>query len=302
MKYCNHSLVFALIISINSFSQNSFLGPSETVNTDKINSAASQTDSGGTDSISKQETVDSSDIISNPFLSGGEIPSTSESPAEIDGPEKPSLDIILDLGIGISTTLLKAKPEDISIGKKPNFLFDLGIIVPFFQLFYTEVSVRFLQLKYSLSDSISGFNGSYSRTDTDEYMRFLSAPINLGMRFNIGPVVPYFYASFEPAYLTSAGRYTINETYLFPFNDGDTGSLYYAKITEDKRTTRHRERHQIFLGGGIGLEISYGYGAVYFDGTFMFALMAPGTKNTSPYLKSSSMKYFPILLGIRFYL
>lgn len=296
MKCINHSLIFALILTVNLFSQNPFIDSSKVKNKDVIIDTVSQTETAETGSIAEQETTDSSAEIINPFFSDDELTSAPESS---DEPEGAAIDIILDLSIGVSTTLFKAEPKTISTGLKPNFLFDLGVIVPFLQRLYAGVSVRFLQLTYSLSDSVPGLHGSYLKTDTDECMRFLSAPVNLGMRFELGPVVPYFYATFEPAYLTSASRYTVNKTYVVSPIDSAT---LYVESTDDKKTTKQRERHQIFLGGGIGLEISYGYGAVYLDGSFLFALLEPGTQNTSPAQTSSSMKYFPISLGIRFFL
>lgn len=216
--------------------------------------------------------------------------------------DKFTLDLILDISRGVSVTKLNAvKPDYISTKNKANFLFDIGIMIPFKKWFFTSINFRYVKLKFSLYNKTTSTMGDTVIVDTEESINFISAPIKFGMRYDKGPVVPYFYANIEPAYLTASGQFVITESnHIFADN-----TQVKTTITQDIETTDFRERHQIFIGGGAGFEISYGYGYIYIDAGCQYALFEtdePKDEKSRPLRSSSRIIYFPMSLGIRFYL
>lgn len=215
--------------------------------------------------------------------------------------DKFTLDLILDISRGVSLTKLNAvEPDEISTKSKANFLFDIGIMIPFKKWFFASIYFRYMKLKFSLYRKTT-FSIGQTTVDTEEFMNFISAPIKLGIRYKMGPVVPYFYADIEPAYLTASGQFAIEETHTV-FLDNTQSNI---TETQDIETTDYRERHQIFIGGGVGVEISYGYGYIYFDAGCQYALFEtdePNDEKSRPLRSSSRIIYFPMSLGIRFYL
>ncbi len=237
------------------------------------------------------------------------IPQNNDTAAS-DGPElfeedQVVLDLQLNLSLGISLTEFKL-PEDASTQMKPRFLLDVGVVIPFLKWFYAGVSLKYLQLSVGLSKSYSTFPNDYpvvtGTIKTEEKLTYVSAAVKCGMRFELETILPYFYIGIEPAYLTAAGQYTVENTHtLWDVN----GPEQFDKIQTDNRVTRQRERHQIFAGGGIGLEIFYGYGSIIIDGGLLYGLFDNDESNdTKSVFKRTSCRifYFPVSLGIRFYL
>ncbi len=220
-------------------------------------------------------------------------------------PDPVVFDILLNLSLGISLTEFKLE-QDVSTQMKPRFLLDAGVIVPFSRWFFAGVSLRYLQLSAGLSKSYSTFPNDYpvvsGTIKTEEKLTYVSAAVKCGMRFELDAISPYFYLGIEPAYLTAAGQYTVENIRTLW---GVTGPEQIDKIITDNRVTRQRERHQIFAGGGIGLEIFYGYGSVFIDAGLNYALFDNDESNDAKSVfkrKSCRIFYFPVSLGIRFYL
>ena len=220
--------------------------------------------------------------------------------------DKFKLDLILDISRGMSITQFTVKsPDYIATEPKADFLFDIGLMLPFKKWFFTSVSFRYMKLKFSLSEELISSLGQTTMsmtTGTEESMNFISAPIKFGMRFDMGVIIPYFYADMEAAYLTACSQFSVRDVHaIFP----DSSEYLLSNDVKDINTTDYRERHQIFIGGGIGLEISYGYGYIYLDGGCQVALFEtdePNDVKSLPLRTSSRIIYFPISLGIRFYL
>ncbi len=317
MRYILTVLIITLLLHFNAFSQNHFITPSEEYGNIEITDTAQQEDLQETkivdEKITSVETGDTSFVSGNDTTSQDEAPAinpflaeeeTASLPEPQDISKKPKIDILVDLSVGMNSTLfeatpeIKSEPETFSTGTKLDFIFEAGVMIPFLKRFYAGIFLRYFGLKYNLSDSIPGVNGSYSTIDTEESLHFLSVPIKLGANIEFNIFTPYVFAEFQPAYLTSAVRHTSTENYtIFP-----DSALLFTNPEEDKDITEQRERHQIFAGAGVGLDISYGYGSVYLEGGVMFALREPGIGDSSPVLKSSEIRYFPFSLGVRFFL
>lgn len=255
------------------------------------------------DTLGVEEKKDEGEQIINPFLAGDlDIPEESE--VETD---KSAFDIILDISRGFSMTHFEVEPTAFKFAESKgcyDFLFDIGILVPIKKWFFAELSFRFMKLRYKLSYSYKTKVISSIQTNTintEEVISFISAPIDIGIRFDLGRVIPYLYGEITPAYLTGGNQLAVieNET-LFP----DSTKTSW-KIMEDIDVTDQRERHQIFLGGGIGMEIYYGYGTIYIDGAFQIACFDPDEEydnKSKPKREAKRLIYFPISLGLRFYL
>ena len=256
-----------------------------------------------------EEQVESSDIPENPFTSDEETISEAETVEKQEGEERRIIDILVDLGIGASLSRFTIKPEDVSVEGKPSFLFNPGVLIPFKRLFFAGISIRYMQLSVDLSRSYSTISGNYPSTSvktyTNEIMTFVSVPVKVGMRFELGKIIPYFYADIEPAYLTGSNQFISEEIHTV-FMDGSEYFLPGEKNTKDMETTDNRKREQIFIGGGIGIEIPYGYGSVYLDGGCQYGVfdtdISEEQGHSMPWRSGSSVIYFPVSLGIRFFL
>lgn len=305
------STYLAFIISILSctlaFSQNPFL--SDTTSKKEVKQADTAKDPVNPFVSSDEDTSSASKAPVNPFLSEEEIVSETES---FDEAEEGGIDILVDLGLGVSLSRFFIEPEDVSTKGKPSFVFNPGVIIPFAKRFYGGIAIRYMQLSVDLSHSSSSVDDSYvkitAKTNTNEIMTFLSVPIKLGMRFETPIVTPYFYVDIEPAYLTGSNQFVSKEVRAI-FPDGKEYLMPGEQNTSDINSTDYRERHQIFVGGGIGIEISYGYGYVYIDGCCQYAVFETDNPDFNmkidhsvPYRSSSRVIYFPVSLGIRFYL
>ncbi len=256
--------------------------------------------------VSAQEetiTEDSTETTSNPFLAEEEGGVPAEEPEA--GFEQGGVDILLDLGVGVSLSYFTVKPDYINTEMKPDFLFQPAMIIPFARLFYGSIALRYLRVSLKMSYNLTSFSNTETITiseNTDELLSYISVPCKVGMRFNVGIFTPYFYTDVEPAYLSSAEQYIKSEKEIIYAS----GVKFVAPETEDRNTTDYRERLQLFAGGGIGLDISYGYGSVYIDGGIQVALLdtdhGDGLEVSRPYRTSVKFIYFPITIGIRFYL
>ena len=314
MRYIFNALIFILLFHFKGISQKPAITTSEESERKETAEISSQETGLIDEKKISVETDDSSYVPENdttsqneepainPFLTENEIASVTEPQ---DTLKKPKINILLDLSIGMNSTIFEAtpeiesEPEAFSTETKLDFIFEAGVMVPFLKRLYAGISLRYFGLKYSLSDSIPGMNGSYSTINTEENLHFLSVPIKLGVNLEFSVFSPYLFAEFQPAYLTSAARHTSTINYSVFLPDS---AILLTNPVEDKDITELRERHQIFAGAGVGLAVSYGYGSVYIEGGFMYALRKPGLRSSSPVLKSSKIKYFPFSLGIRFYL
>ncbi len=263
----------------------------------------------------RADNADETDVPANPFFtddepgtdaiadSGADAVSLSTDDAAPDQgddyPGRKRIDILLDLSAGFGySTLLHVTPEHYTIEGKGNFLFSCGVLVPFLRVLYSRISVSYFQVVYGTSFTTPDAIDMYvTRTGTERF-NFLSAPIHLGCRFDLGRVLPFVYFHLEPAYLTSAGRYTETDIYA-TFSD----TTYLESSTaEDADITMDRQRHQIFIGAGAGIELMYGYGSIYINGGFRYPLRNPGDANSKPVRIESTFINFPFSLGIRFYL
>lgn len=248
-----------------------------------------------------EKSEDTSDTVENPFLAQAE---TSEVEDDAFEDEEGGLDFLVDLAVGVSLPRLEIKPDNITSEGRPSFLFNAGIIIPFAKWFYGGISVRYLQFAFNLSkaDTTKALGSvMQNEFDTREKMTFVSAPIQLGMRFEIGLFTPYFYADIEPAYMTGGHQFAKVTTNTMFMNGDVEKETYNADID----LTDLREELQLFVGGGIGLEMSYGYGAIYVDGSFQWApkqIDKSTDLKSLPLRTSSKALYFPVTIGIRFFL
>jgi hypothetical protein len=231
-------------------------------------------------------------------------PQTQTQARENFGDEKKLIDILLDISQGFTMTRFIVKePDYISTRGKYDFTYAIGIMLPFKQRFYAEVGFRYMRLKFSLSSTLwSSVTNQTVSTDTKyELMNFVSLPVQLGMRFEIRRFIPFFYIDCVPAYLTAGSQYVVVKSETI-FSDG---SKMKSTYTQDIETTKNRARFQTALGGGIGLEWLYGYGSIYLDGSCQFVLGDPDAKNDTvslPQRTASRLIYFPVSLGLRFFL
>ena len=256
--------------------------------------------------VSETEQSDDSETPENPFLTGEETVSVDEP---LDETEGGGIDLLVDLGLGVSLSRFFIEPEDLTTEGKPSFLFNPGVIIPFAKRFFAGISVRYMQISVDLSSSYSTISDNYPSTSvktyTNEIMTFISVPLKLGMRFELSKIIPYFYADIEPAYLTGSNQFISEEIHTV-FTDGSEYFLPGEKNTKDMETTGNRKREQIFVGGGIGIEFPYGYGSVYIDGGCKYGVfdtdISEAQGHSMPWRNASSVIYFPVSLGIRFFL
>lgn len=250
---------------------------------------------GDTAARSAQSVYEDSSI--NPFLSQREPYADEQTTSESD---KWTIDILLDLSAGFGyTRIYDIKPEYISTDGKGNFLFSLGVMIPFVKLLYAKASINYFRVTYATSFTTPNAIDMYVTRTGDEVLSFIGGSVDFGIRLDPEwPVFPFIYGVLEPAFLTTAGRLTVTETYT-TFSDN---AYLSSKSSENNDITLNRERHQIFIGAGIGCEVNYGYGSVYIDCGFRHPLLEPGDTNSKPERSASKLMYFPLSLGIRFYL
>lgn len=245
---------------------------------------------------SKDSSIEDSKIADVTNSTEATLPDSS-SQQERDFP----LDLLIDLSIGANMNLLMVEPNYISTEGKANFYSSAGIIVPFGRWFYAGVSVCFMKLSCDFHNTDTAYvNGTFiNKTTSEELLTFISAPIKIGVRFDAGTVAPYFYAEFEPAYLASSYLNAKEESEVTYIDDGP--KQFFEKTTESE-TTMYRERHQIFLGGGAGIEISYGYGAVYINAGCNYSMLDEGNEKSKPLRNKCRILHFPVSIGVRFFI
>lgn len=334
MKRAQVVLIIALI-SLYSFGQDTVIQSIDTLSAEKSEPPviAEQSDTTSTEVDSASESIPmspeepteqlSDEAFENPFLTGSDDASevveedTQEAKpselttadvtegGEVFEDEGASFDILVDIAIGISLPRFEVEPNSITTSGIPNFIFNGGIILPFAKRFYAGISLRFLQFLYDLSEFDTAHVGTnnpiYTENRAKESYTYLSAPIKVGMKFELGALTPFFYVDFEPAYLI-AGYQNSRKEIKTTFPDSSTS----VKVkTHDVRVVSMRNRFQPFVGGGIGLELSYGYGSIYLDAAIQYNPMDIDKSSSSDVgLNHASCKvlYFPITLGVRFYL
>ncbi|MBN1129932.1 MAG: hypothetical protein JXA71_13145 [Chitinispirillaceae bacterium] len=240
--------------------------------------------------------ADTTDYSSNPFHN----PAMHKTGIMTGiGSNKPLLDLLLDISMGYSLSRFSTGSPLYSSQSKGDLLFNIGVIFPIQELFYVEIAFRNTQIKYGISDSTADMQGSYFTTRAEESMNFISLPIHVGMKFDRGVVSPYCYASCEGALLTASHQLVKRKSYSFFLPDS---AVYVISSVQDEETTGKRARYQVFAGGGIGIEISYGYGVVYLDGGIRAALLETGYRDFPPSETASVLMVFPFSFGLRFYL
>jgi len=249
------------------------------------------------------EEQESAGAQGTPDSLAAEEPARDQSATE-EPEEEQGTDILLDLGIGVSMPRFDVDPATVSTQGKPKFIFMPGILIPFGKRVYTQVSLRYLQLCFELSQEervLSPGQTTWLNYSTRETLTFISLPLLFGMRFQLGPITPYFFGDLEPAVLTAGHQFCKQSRSVV----SDNGGAYYDTLNADIDVTKLREPFQIFIGGGAGFEFSYGYGMVYIDGSIQYGLRkVDKTTDTKslPMRTSNRVLYFPVSLGVRFYL
>lgn len=285
------------------------IGKSEITDSSKVSESKSDKDTFENPFLNDDETItqgeekqkETKDSSGNLFIAEVETETQKDSYNE----ENNSIDIIVDLAVGVSLPRFEVKPNTISSEGKPNFIFSSGIIIPFAKWFYAGISLRYLQFYFIMSEFDTAYTSinapMYQEKEAKESFTFISAPIQLGMRFTVGPMTPYFYLDFEPAYMVAGYQNSKKKVTTF-FLDSTS---QVNETIKDFGTTDKRNQFQPFFGGGIGLEISYGYGSVYFDASLQYSpLDIDKNIEDGSFIKRTSCRvlYIPINLGIRFFL
>jgi hypothetical protein len=215
------------------------------------------------------------------------------------GSQKPLLDLLLDISMGYSLSRFSTDSPFYSSESRGDLLFNIGIILPIGKRFFGEIAFRNTQIKYGMSDSTADQMGSYFTTKSEESRNYISLPMSFGVRHDFGSMAPYAYAVCEPAYLTSSGMMTRRKSHSLFLPDS---AVYTIVSIQDKNVIDSRTRYQVFLGGGIGTEISYGYGLIYLDAGVRVAMRESGYLDFTPQETTSTLLFFPISMGLRFYL
>ena len=222
-----------------------------------------------------------------------------------DNEKRGRLDIFVDHSQGMIVPRFKISPKNIAAKGKLSYMFDFGIFVPFLDLFYGGLSLKYSKLSLSLSESFvisSPPQSIHTRIDTKEYLTSISVPFECGMRFKFNNFIPYFYIDIGPSFLTGANQCAVKNTH-FIFDNNGPQKLVEEHI--DLNVRNKRKTLQLFFGGGIGLEIVYSYGSLFADIGCQYALLntvIDKDNKSIPYRTSDGLVYFPISFGLRFYL
>lgn len=217
--------------------------------------------------------------------------------------KKVPFDLLLDISRGISMTrFIVSQPENISTSTNTDYYYDIGVLIPIKKRFFAGVAFRYVQLKFTLRQEIaSSIMNQKTVFTTQELMNYISLPLKFGMRFKIGRFIPYFFADFEGALLTGASQFVRKESVTVYPDSARQSSV----VIQDINTTSSRKRFQPFVGAGAGLEVFYGYGTVVIEGGCQYGLVDPDAENDTksiPVRLSSSIIYFPVSIGLRFFL
>jgi hypothetical protein len=199
---------------------------------------------------------------------------------------------------GANTTLLETAPSS-------SLFFDAGIDLRFLNYFYTSVSCRYLHLCFDVnrleSEEIGLFeNSTISDIRSTEELHYVTVPFSFGMRFQIGSIAPYIFGEIEPALLVGAHLHSRTEL----TTEFENGAELSKKYASDSDVLEYREDKQLFYGGGVGIDINYGYGVVYLETALKFSLRAHDRSNdpiSVPLRGEGSLIYVPITLGLRFF-
>jgi len=217
--------------------------------------------------------------------------------------KKIPFDLLLDISRGVSITRFTVRePENISTSSNADYFYDIGVLIPIKKRFFAGIAFRYVQLKFTLHHEIaSSILDQKTVFTTQELMNYISLPLKFGMRFKFGRCIPYFYADFEGALLTGASQFVRKESVTVYPDSARQSSV----VIQDINTTSSRKRFQPFVGAGVGLEVFYGYGTVVIEGGCQYGLVDPDAENDAksvPVRLSSSIIYFPISAGLRFFL
>ncbi len=251
-----------------------------------------------------EETVDQNEEVGADSATGSEATFLQGSEESEVSEQRGGIDLLVDLAIGANFSQFTIEPSYIQSEGKPTYLFDVGAMVPFANILFAKVGFRYVQL--SCDKSVFDTTDTepptiFSELQTQEFMAFASVPIKFGLRFELNLFTPYVYVDVEPAYLLAGGQFVTEKTRtVFP-----EGFELSTQSDATINTTDLRERYQVFLGGGLGLEFSYGYGYVYVDGAVQYVLRETNPirdLKSKPRQLSSRILFFPISLGLRFYL
>jgi len=252
-------------------------------------------------------------VAGNPFSGGNDGKGEGGlSPlAAATHTRKPSR-VKLDVSRGVTFSSVAALPDNLAISGETGFAWNIGMHIPLKRWLRIGVSLRYQQVSFGIShsevlpnwpmepdtadSSTADLPAPSIDIDTREELRFLSLPIDIGVRISIRRFSPYLFGAVEPAIFLS-GNYLAKETTVAVFED--EAVLTWEK-TYDQDVTDDRGRYHLFLGGGIGLEYEYGYGSFYVTGACMVALTELGDTNTMPVRTSSTLITFPVALGLRF--
>ncbi len=222
--------------------------------------------------------------------------------------EKALIDWKADISISGIVPLFTPDDNALLLETRPNvsMAFDMGMNALFKECIFASLSLRYLHLSFDVdrieSDKRETINNT---TVTDiistEELHYVSVPISLGFRYQIGPFAPYAFLEVEPAYLTAAGLYSQNDQK----STFSTGATLEKRVTDDSDIYDHRENKQLFYGGGVGLDINYGYGIVYLESCYKKSYYDHDRKGdtiSSPVRGESILNYIPVTVGLRFYI
>lgn len=245
----------------------------------------------------------------NPFVGGG----LSDPVVQMTGASErrePS-DVQISISRGINFVSFDLGEDDIDVSSETGFSWDLGFTVPIAKWFTLGAGVRYVQTAFEASRTqIMPAVIEADATDTagpvlpdpsvrvvsTEELRFVSVPIDISMGMRLAKLRPYLFASVEPAMLVS-GNYRATEHTTAVFEDE---AVVEWETVYDRDVSDDRERFHLFLGGGLGLEYHYGYGAVYLCGSIMADAVELGSANTMPARTGGTLVTFPITFGLRF--
>jgi hypothetical protein len=226
----------------------------------------------------------------NPFMA---IAGVDEGEAVADSPSAPVL--LIDISRGVTLSDLFIAPETIDVTVRPGFVWDLGMRLPLTQWLLVGLAVRYFEATYDMRDNYIGAENEVS-TETSESMRFVSLPLELTARLDLKRILPYVSITVEPA-LFASGFYSARERVVTSFPDRST---LVTERSYDQDISSDRERYQAFAGGGVGIEIPYGFASIYLQGSCLVSVRDIGNDNTRPMRTASRLLYIPVSLGLRF--
>lgn len=196
---------------------------------------------------------------------------------------------------------------NLSTGPGNSASVDMGANLIFNQFLYASLSAKYLHLSFDVdrveSSSISISNSTTVDIKNTEDCHYISLPFSLGLRLPNKLFSPYIFGELEGSLLTASNLHSITKIQS-TFGSGATLS---KKESVDENVIDYRERHQIFLGAGLGFELNYGYGIVYLESSVKRALLvheydSGNHKNKTLGRGKTILRYIPITIGLRFFI